>query len=298
MKKLLAVIFFMGICSVASAQNPKIDRLEMLFAQGHYKKVHRKANRLLDDPEYDFSLLPSYYKSISLIQLSQNRYWLIHHPNALENAYQLFMELRKDSDSKKIFESHMYELSWLKRDMTSWAEDYNRTGLDEEFQQLRQMIDNMFENLDLEDGVEPNEVISIDSTIVVTDHKDLREEIVETAQKQLGVPYTWAGNSPDGFDCSGFTSYVMQQNGKDLPRRAADQYEQSIKVKSKNVQQGDLVFFDNGSGVSHVGIVVSGKGEPLVMIHSSSSKGIIVTNVSESEYWKKRLYGFGTYVSK
>ena len=70
-----------------------------------------------------------------------------------------------------------------------------------------------------------------------------------------------------------------------------------MKVKKKNVEKGDLVFFDNGSGVSHVGIVISEKGEPLKMIHSSSSKGIIITDVSKSEYWSKRLHGFGTYLN-
>ena len=58
-----------------NAQNPKFDRLEMLFAQKHYKRVHRKANRLLDKPEYDFSMLPTYYKAMSLFQLAQNHYW-------------------------------------------------------------------------------------------------------------------------------------------------------------------------------------------------------------------------------
>ena len=64
----------------------------------------------------------------------------------------------------------------------------------------------------------------------------------------------------------------------------------------KDVQKGDLVFFDNGSGVSHVGIVVSENGQPIVMIHSSSSKGIILTNVDESDYWSQRLHGFGTFI--
>jgi cell wall-associated NlpC family hydrolase len=75
-----------------------------------------------------------------------------------------------------------------------------------------------------------------------------------------------------------------------------DQYNDAPKVKVKNAQKGDLVFFDNGSGVSHVGIVVSEKGSPLMMIHSSSSKGVIITDVTKSAYWTKRLKGFGTYV--
>jgi cell wall-associated NlpC family hydrolase len=123
-----------------------------------------------------------------------------------------------------------------------------------------------------------------------------REAIIEYAKKQLGVQYVWAGNDPSGFDCSGFTGYVMKEFGKDLPRRAVDQFETSQKIKEKNVQKGDLVFFDNGSGISHVGMIISDKGKPLVMIHASSSKGIIVTEIEQSDYWLTRLKGFGTYV--
>ncbi len=89
----------------------------------------------------------------------------------------------------------------------------------------------------------------------------------------------------------------MKDFGKELSRRSEDQYNEGKKVKEKNVQKGDLVFFSNGSGISHVGIVVSEKGQPIVMIHASSSKGVIITNIESSEYWMKRLHGFATYVN-
>ena len=88
----------------------------------------------------------------------------------------------------------------------------------------------------------------------------------------------------------------MKQTGKELPRRAVEQYESSRKVKPKNVQKGDLVFFDSGSGISHVGLIISEKGKPLVMIHASSSKGVIITEIEQSDYWLTRLYGFGTFM--
>ena len=70
MKRSLVVIFSVLSVQFAFGQNPKFDKLEMLFDQGHYKRVYRKANRLIDDPEFDFSYLPKYYKSLSLLQLS------------------------------------------------------------------------------------------------------------------------------------------------------------------------------------------------------------------------------------
>ncbi|MEP7160639.1 MAG: C40 family peptidase [Dermatophilaceae bacterium] len=67
-----------------------------------------------------------------------------------------------------------------------------------------------------------------------------------------GVPYSWGGTSPAGFDCSGFTQYVFRQAGVSLPRTAGAQRAASIPVS--NPQPGDLIFF----GTWHVGIYAGG----------------------------------------
>ena len=293
----LLVLLFWSARFEAKAQHPEFDKLEMLFDQRHYKKVYRRSRRLMDKPEYDFSLLPKYYKSLSTLQLSQNEHWLLRHPYALEDAKALFLEIKRDEDAEKLFAAHKYELTWVKNEMVTWAADLKRRGIQKDFESVQEIIDLLFENIDdLDDMPQGSTVEDPDTTVIA--NPNFRDEIVITAKKQLGTPYVWAGNAPGGFDCSGFTSYVMKQNGKDLPRRAVDQYNSAQKVKEKNVQKGDLVFFDNGSGISHVGIVISENNEPLTMIHSSSSKGIIITDVTKSEYWTKRLHGFGTYVSE
>ena len=86
MKKYLIIVLIAFVSCELQAQVPQFDKLEMYYAQGHYKVVYRRANRLLDQPDYDYSLLPKFYKSLSLFQLSQNRHWLIRHPNALGEA--------------------------------------------------------------------------------------------------------------------------------------------------------------------------------------------------------------------
>lgn len=293
---IVTVVILFGGSFSSLAQNPEFDKLEMYFDQGHYKRVYRRANRMLDKPEYDFSLLPKYYKSICMLQLSQNEYWAMRHPYILDDAKELFLEIRKDEDAKKLFTAHKYELTWVKNDLTSWAADLKRRGEKEKFEKVQEIIDVLFEGIDQLDQM-PDGSTVIDPDTLVVANPDFRDEIIITAKKQLGTPYVWAGSTPDGFDCSGFTSYVMAQNGRNLPRRAVDQYNSSQKIKEKNAQKGDLIFFDNGSGISHVGIVVSDPGEPLTMIHSSSSKGIIITDITKSEYWTKRISGFGTYVT-
>ncbi len=294
--KSILIIGVILISSNAFGQNPKFDRLEMLFSQRHYKRVYRKSNRLLDKPEYDFSMLPTYYKAMSLFQLAQNHYWRRRHSDALDQAKELFLNVKNSEYGEKIFNAHMYELAWVKEDLTSWASDLKRMGYHDEFIKVQDAIAQIFGEMPEADI--PIDVVSTE--IVIEPEKsigtDERSVIVNSAQEYLGVPYVWAGVTPKGFDCSGFTSYILAERGKELSRRCSDQYSEAKKVRKKDVQKGDLVFFSNGSGVSHVGIVISEKGEPLKMIHASSSKGIIITNIESSEYWSSRLHGFGTYL--
>ncbi|WP_199423473.1 C40 family peptidase [Actinotalea solisilvae] len=66
--------------------------------------------------------------------------------------------------------------------------------------------------------------------------------IVEIASRYVGVPYVWGGTTPDGFDCSGFTSYVYAQVGITLPRTSADQRYAGTVVPFDQAQPGDLIW--------------------------------------------------------
>lgn len=296
MRKNLLVLFVAILGLNAHAQQPEFDNLEMLFAQKHYKTVYRKSNLLLDNPAYDYSMLPTYYKSMSMLQLAQNQLWLKRHPEAINEALELFLKVKNSPSGEKIFNAHMYELNWIKTDLMSWASDLKRSGNDKAFKEIQIALQQMY------DGIPDETLPEIKVPEVVEDDSEQgsntsasRNKIVSNAKKYLGTPYVWAGNSPNGFDCSGFTSYVMKDFGKELSRRSEDQFNEGQKVKEKNVQKGDLIFFSNGSGISHVGIVISEKGKPIEMIHASSSKGVIITDIESSEYWRTRVYGFATY---
>lgn len=78
--------------------------------------------------------------------------------------------------------------------------------------------------------------------------------VVNIAKRYTGTPYVWGGSTPRGFDCSGLTSYVFRQVGKNLPRTARAQAGHTKRVS--NPRPGDLVFF--GSPAHHVGIYVGG----------------------------------------
>lgn len=120
-----------------------------------------------------------------------------------------------------------------------------------------------------------------------------RTSILRDAQKYKGVPYVYGGKKPSqGFDCSGFVTYVFKQNQIYINGSAASLSAMGRKKDPKELNPGDLVFFGEGNKVTHVGIVSMNDGKNLTMIHSSSSAGIRSDNIYFSDYWSKRLlYG-------
>ena len=109
-----------------------------------------------------------------------------------------------------------------------------------------------------------------------------RSRIVTEAKKYLGVPYVWGGSTPDGFDCSGFVQYVLKQYNVNIPRTTEQQVYVGTYIPKKDLRPGDLVFLQNTyrAGVSHVGIYIGNDQ----MIHASSSKGVTISNLSNSYY--------------
>ena len=118
----------------------------------------------------------------------------------------------------------------------------------------------------------------------------MASRVVEVARSLLATPYRYAGSDTNGFDCSGLTSYVFSRVGVRLPRTAQTQASEGQWVAPDELDMGDLVFFgDQRVELHHVGLVVSEPGEPLRMIHSSSSKGVTETSVLSDSYWLPRL---------
>ncbi|WP_176560081.1 C40 family peptidase [Brevibacillus dissolubilis] len=83
-----------------------------------------------------------------------------------------------------------------------------------------------------------------------------QQKLTKQVQTVLGKPYVYGGNTPRGFDCSGFVQYVYKQLGINLPRVTHAQSKIGKPVKRSELQPGDLLFFStNKNGVvSHVGI--------------------------------------------
>jgi len=97
------------------------------------------------------------------------------------------------------------------------------------------------------------------------------KQIIKEAEKYLGTPYVYGGNSPSGFDCSGFVQYTLKKIGIKVNRSSKDQYKNGVAVSRENLQAGDLVFFSKGGSISHVGIY-AGNGR---VIHAPSPGKVV-----------------------
>ena len=119
-----------------------------------------------------------------------------------------------------------------------------------------------------------------------------QDEMVAYAQKYLGTPYKYAGKDPRAFDCSGFTSYVFSAFDLRLSATADGQSRQGREISPDRVRAGDLVFFKRPRNrqIFHVSLVVSNTSEGITVIHSTTSRGVIMENISQSSYWKPFLY--------
>jgi cell wall-associated NlpC family hydrolase len=116
------------------------------------------------------------------------------------------------------------------------------------------------------------------------------ERIVANALTYVGSPYVAGGNSPAGFDCSGFTQFIVLLTlGVDIGHGLPGQTAAGPWVEWGAWQPGDLVFFANTykAGLSHAGIYV---GDGLFVHAGDQSTGVLVSSLNET-YYASRYYG-------
>jgi cell wall-associated NlpC family hydrolase len=121
------------------------------------------------------------------------------------------------------------------------------------------------------------------------------DSVVGFAMRQLGTNYCYAGNKPStGFDCSGFVQYVFSEFDVEMPHSTSLLISVGRLVPREQARRGDIVVFTGTASTSttpgHAGIVVSGLGQPLRFIHSSSARresGVKISQVEGTDYERR-----------
>ncbi|MEM7483591.1 MAG: C40 family peptidase [Bacteroidota bacterium] len=131
-----------------------------------------------------------------------------------------------------------------------------------------------------------------ESIPVVKPKKEKRKDtkadnIVATAMTFSGTRYKYGGTTKKGMDCSGLLYVSLKENDIIFPRASYLMAEEGKRIKIPQVQKGDLLFFRTGKSgkrINHVGLVVDVKGDDIKFIHSTTSRGVIVSSLREG-YW-------------
>lgn len=115
--------------------------------------------------------------------------------------------------------------------------------------------------------------------------ENLTSQVINTAFDYEGVKYRFGGMSRKGMDCSGLVQTAFGDTEINLPRSSGEMAQVGERVKQRDAQKGDLIFFKTrGNRISHVGIITEVFDDEIKFIHSSTSRGVIVSSTKENYY--------------
>ena len=114
------------------------------------------------------------------------------------------------------------------------------------------------------------------------------DKIIAHAKSFEGTRYKFGGTTQAGMDCSGLVFTAFKKENIALPRISRDMAKKGQRISLSQSSQGDLIFFrtnKNKKTINHVGLVVATRKGEILFIHSTTSKGVIISSMQEN-YWK------------
>jgi len=119
-------------------------------------------------------------------------------------------------------------------------------------------------------------------------------ELVTYSETLIGIHYLYGSTNPQqGFDCSGFITYVFNHFNITVPRSSIDFTNAAPEVPLSQSQPGDLILFTGTDStkriVGHMGIIISTDSIQTLFIHSTSGKANGVTITPLNNYYKGRF---------
>lgn len=279
------IVILLGISTIGISQNRKESKLYDLLAQKKFSKLDKKASKILKKDKSNM------HANFVLIQ-----FHLCQYADAKSAAS------KKNTVSRAL--KRLSKLDKKHPQYSETSEELHQIILENALDStIKKSINEKYRGWLLtyyNDQVPPFHIaIKIDSPIIIDSLRigdSLRFAMLSQAQRLEGVRYKYAGTSPSkGFDCSGFTQYVYQQVGIEIPHNAQMQSDLSNKRTSlKDLQPGDLVFFGSWNGdkprTIHAGIIFNKVGNDITVIHCVSG-GVSIEGKDSSwdRYWVDRV---------
>ncbi len=120
------------------------------------------------------------------------------------------------------------------------------------------------------------------------------DAVVSEARKYIGTPYRYGGVGSGGIDCSGLICNSLSVIDVNMPRVSKDQSKVGSSKNWNSIRPGDLVFFkfkEKGNKWYHAGLISSVENGQIKFIHSSSSRGVIESDLNQ-EYYRENVKKF------
>ncbi|MEO5647841.1 MAG: C40 family peptidase [Chitinophagaceae bacterium] len=132
------------------------------------------------------------------------------------------------------------------------------------------------------------------SAIRVNTSNASADSIVQFAETLIGTPYKYGSADPgQGFDCSGFITYVFNHFNIAVPRSSIGFTNAGKTIPLKDAKRGDLILFTGTDStekfVGHMGIVTAHVNDSIQFIHSTSGKAYGVTITPLNDYYMGRF---------
>lgn len=174
--------------------------------------------------------------------------------------------------SKYVLVLSMIFLAVSCKSKTDWRDNYKKSKVEKSTTTSKKKVVNTPANL-----TEISKLLNVNESQLK--NKSLYHFIVNW----YGTPYKFGGNNQNGIDCSGFTNILFNEiYNIQLPRISRDIAEKVKRKYTKDLKEGDLVFFSFGNSgvVNHVGVYLHNNH----FVHASTSRGVIISNLSEPYY--------------
>lgn len=118
------------------------------------------------------------------------------------------------------------------------------------------------------------------------ENRSLVNNLIKKATDNIGVKYKAGGTTKNGFDCSGLVFTTFESENIKLPRPSYEQAKVGKIIKVSDAQKGDLIFFktNRSKQINHVGLITEVNSNEIKFVHSSTSKGVIISSTKEAYY--------------
>ncbi len=136
-----------------------------------------------------------------------------------------------------------------------------------------------------------NDSIRKDSVRTYTYNERVVDSVIKYGKKFLGLHYKYGGYTPQGFDCSGYVSYIFGKYGYSFPRSSSGMATVGEKVDIKDARKGDFIYFKGRSTktnrVGHVALIIAADSGKITMMHSCH-RGVLIEKYNTCDYYKIR----------